>query len=71
VRFCLWHDQGYHYHDDHLGTGVVTMNARKVRRWVVAVLAAAAVATGVFATTATSSADDMDWHMPASHSVAR
>jgi hypothetical protein len=47
------------------------MKARRVRRWVVAVLAAAAVAAGVFASTAQSSASDLDWHMPAGHTVAR
>jgi hypothetical protein len=71
VRFWLWHDQGYHYHHDHLGTGVIAMNARKVRRWLVAVLAAAAVAAGIFASTAQSSADDMDWHAPMNNTVVR
>jgi hypothetical protein len=54
-----------------LGTGVAAMKARKIRRWVVAVLAAAAVAAGVFASTAQSSADDMDWHMTGNQSIIR
>jgi hypothetical protein len=47
------------------------MKARKVRRWVVGVLAVASVAAGVFASTATSTASDIDWNAPVSHTVAR
>ena len=47
------------------------MKARKIRRWVVAGLAAAAVATGIFLTNAQSSAKDIDWQMPAGHTVVR
>jgi hypothetical protein len=56
-------------HDYH-GTGVA-MKARKIRRWVVAGLAAAAIATGIFLTNAQSSASDIDWHMPAGQHVVR
>jgi hypothetical protein len=47
------------------------MKARRVRRWVVAVLAAAALAAAVFATNAQSSASDIDWAAPAGHTVVR
>ena len=47
------------------------MKPRFIRRLVVAGLAAAAVALGIFGSMATSSADDYDWNMPASHTVVR
>ena len=47
------------------------MKPRNIRRFVVAGLAAAAVALGIFGSMATSSADDLEWNMPASHTVVR
>jgi Spy/CpxP family protein refolding chaperone len=47
------------------------MKPRTIRRLVVAGLAAAAVALGIFGTMATSSASDMEWHMPVNHTVVR
>jgi hypothetical protein len=47
------------------------MKARKIRRWVVAGLAAAALATGRFLTNAQSSASDLDWQMPVGQTVIR
>jgi hypothetical protein len=47
------------------------MKPRTIRRLVVAGLAAAALAVGVFGSLATSSADEVEWHMPASHTVVR
>jgi hypothetical protein len=47
------------------------MKARKIRRWVVAGLAAAALATGIFLTNAQSSASDVDWQMPVGQTVIR
>jgi hypothetical protein len=47
------------------------MKPRTIRRLVVAGLAAAAIALGIFGTTATSSAKDFEWTAPASHIAAR
>lgn len=47
------------------------MKPRTIRRLVVAGLAAAAVALGIFGSMATSNAADIDWSAPASHSVVR
>ncbi len=47
------------------------MKTRKIRRWIVVGLAAAAVATGVFASGATSSASDYEWSMPVDRTVVR
>jgi ABC-type glycerol-3-phosphate transport system substrate-binding protein len=47
------------------------MKPRTIRRLVVAVLAAAAVALGVFGSMATSSATDIDWTSPVNHTVVR
>ena len=47
------------------------MKPRNIRRLVVAGLAAAALAFGVFGSMATSGASDIDWNMPASHTVVR
>jgi hypothetical protein len=47
------------------------MKPRTIRRLVVAGLAAAAVALGIFGSMATSSAQDLDWTQPVNHSVIR
>ena len=47
------------------------MKPRTIRRLVVAGLAAAAVALGIFGTMATSTAQELDWSSPASHTVVR
>jgi hypothetical protein len=47
------------------------MKPRTIRRLVVAGLAAAAVALGIFGTMATSSASEYDWQSPASQVVVR
>ena len=46
------------------------MKPRTIRRLVVAGLAAASIALGIFGTMATSSAAEYDWSAPVSH-VAR
>ena len=47
------------------------MKPRTIRRLVVAGLAAAAVALGIFGSMATSSASEYEWQMPTSHTVVR
>jgi hypothetical protein len=51
--------------------GVAAMKPRTIRRLVVAGLAAAAVAVGIFGSMATSSAQEFDWNAPASQVVVR
>ena len=47
------------------------MKPRTIRRLVVAGLAAAAVAVGIFGSMATSNASDVDWTQQVNHSVIR
>jgi hypothetical protein len=47
------------------------MKPRTIRRLVVAALAAAAIALGIFGSMATSSASDIDWGSPVNHTVVR
>jgi hypothetical protein len=47
------------------------MSPRTVRRWVVAGLAAAAVALGIFGAMSSAGASDIEWHMPANQTIVR
>lgn len=47
------------------------MKPRTIRRLVVAGLAAAAIALGIFGSMATSNAEDIDWTSPVNHTVVR
>jgi hypothetical protein len=71
VRFCLWHDQGYHYHRDQYGTGATAMKTHRVARWVVGAVALAAIAFSAFGSGSHRTMSDVEWTAPAGQIVAR
>jgi len=71
MRFCLWHDRGYHYHHWLLGTGVTAMKTHRLGRWVVGAVAVAAFALLAIAPRTGATVNDIEWTAPVGQIVAR
>jgi hypothetical protein len=71
MRFCLWHDRGYHYHHWLRSIWSTAMMNHKAGRWLVGVFVVATMAFGVVGVGSGRTLSEYEWNAPVSQFVAR